>query len=154
MSQRRPYSHMTRCYRFPIKGSYYYDATRAHSEQLLQAGRPLRFQVESDNPHDVHAVQIWLTHVEEETTGEYLLGYLPRALAYYWQPLIRQRPECRLMLQAPRVRGPQLHLEAQCEFDLTRYQHLYFTVLCGWLRLQARWRRRHRPSRRRGHRPS
>ncbi|MDG6773989.1 HIRAN domain-containing protein [Thiomicrorhabdus sp. ZW0627] len=127
---------MKRRYRFPVKGSYYYSADEAFYQGLIFNGQTVTFKPEPENPHDKHAMQIW--YFAQPDDG-YLLGYLPRQLARYWQPALKRKlqnhpDDIRLTLSKAVARGKLLRLECSCELDFNWLQHLYFLWLSFWIR--------------------
>jgi hypothetical protein len=136
---------LRRQYRFPIKGSYYYSADQAFQQGLLFVGQTLQFKLEPDNAHDSHAMQIMVNPQPEDG---YLLGYLPRQLALYWQPILKDKLQnapdnTRLTLYKSIAKGKLLRLECACELELNWLQHLHFLWLCFWIRQTHRlkfWR--------------
>jgi len=125
---------------FPIKGTYYHEADKAFQMGLLNVGYPLEFKIESDNPHDPNAIQIWVNYGHDL---RYLLGYVPRQLALYWQPLLEQQnPEYRLTLHKSVAKGKLFRLECQLSMKLNWLQRLHFKWLAFWIRQQYRFKHR------------
>lgn len=125
---------MLRRYRFPVKGSYYYDGARAFSELRLPVGQNLQIKAEPENPHDPNALQIWLPP-ETPTGSALLLGYIPRQLARIWRPLALEKTDYRLTLSFANAKGRLLRLECECTLQLNWTQHLR-TLFWSW------WNRR------------
>lgn len=112
---------MLKTIRFPIKGTYYYDAAQAFAEGVLQPNALLNLRPESHNAFDANALQIW----HEQS----LLGYVPRVLARQF-PL---RPQQLLLLKAQQHRR-FLWLECQLCYECTAWQHLKLLLLATIVR--------------------
>lgn len=129
---------------FPIKGTYYHEADKAFQMGLLHVDDLLEFKIEAENPHDPNAIQIWVKHSQDLS---YLLGYVPRQLALYWQPLLkRQNPEYRLSLHKSVARGKLFRLECQLSLKLNWLQRLHFKWLAFWIRQQHRFKHSQPPT--------
>ena len=129
---------MKKCYRFPIKGSYYYSADQAFEQQLLQVGKTLNLRAEPDNSYDRHALQIWTGTIKDNSeNGDlngYLIGYVPRQLAKRWRSIMNDSTT--LTLTRANAKGKLLRLECEIELSLNWLQHLQLTSLTLWLRQQ------------------
>lgn len=126
---------MLRRYRFPLKGNYYYDAQAAYEAGLLKIGSPLEIIAESENEHDANALQIWLKSGMNETTGQHLLGYVPRQLARVWRPVFAAHPQYQLQLTHIALEGKWLHLQCGLTLQLNWRQRLLTRLWLIWLRL-------------------
>ena len=124
---------MLRLYRFPIKGSYYYSADLAYQQDLLKVGNLLYLVPEPDNAHDSHALQIWSSTNPEQG---YLIGYVPRQLAYLWQPMFPLNPNYPVTLSRSLAKGKQLRLECDIALNVHWLKHLHILSWSLWLRQQ------------------
>lgn len=125
---------MMRSYRFPIKGSYYYDAADAFQQGMLPVKTELTLKLEADNPHDANAIQIWLpVHTDSgaenhsdnsDNPSELLIGYVPRQLAKRWHPKLRTLSKPTVRLVTSKAKGKLLRLECEMALPLGWTDHL------------------------------
>ena len=116
---------MFKTIRFPIKGSFYYDAMRLFQQGELTPSALIEFRAEPHNPFDANAIQIW--------TGENLLGYVPRVLAQHF-------PKHPLQIKLIKVQTHRrfLWLECQLNYQTSFWQHLKLLGLSAIVRLHYR----------------
>lgn len=134
---------MQRIYRFPLKGSYYYDARAAYEAGLLKTGSVLDIVTEPDNPHDANALQIWL--VPADSADRRLLGYVPRQLARLWRPLFTGKPNYRLQISRLSLQGKWLNIRCEIALQLNWQQRLLTHLWLLWLRWHSRYTSFHPP---------
>lgn len=112
---------MLKTIRFPIKGTFYYDATPAFTNGVLLPKVLLNFITEPNNAYDANAIQIW--------HGQSLLGYVPRLLAKQFPP----QPQQLLLIKVEQHRR-FLWLECQLCYECTVWQHLKLLLLSAIVR--------------------
>lgn len=124
---------MKKQFRFPIKGTFYYDAPEAFALGELSSPQALCLVAEPNNPHDAFAVQIWTTDPPQQPAK--LLGYLPRLLSQSISPLL---PVAAVQLIDSRLKGRFLLLTVALETDCSVF--LAWKIL--WLSAYVSWRYR------------
>ncbi|BBP42755.1 HIRAN domain-containing protein [Thiosulfativibrio zosterae] len=108
--------------RFPIKGTFYYDAAACFASNQLQPNSPLSIQAEPDNPYDAHALKIWF--------NDSLLGYVPKALSQHWPDKVDN-----LSLFKIQQHGHFLWLECRLSYHgsfSTQIQLLWLATFVRW----------------------
>ncbi|MBN2864541.1 MAG: HIRAN domain-containing protein [Thiotrichales bacterium] len=131
---------MSHLYRFPIKGSYYYAADKAFTQQLLTVGNTLYLHPEPDNEHDGNALQIWT----QPNAQGYLIGYVPRQLAKHWRTVLtepvktaRHPPlQIPVRLSLSLAKGKRLRLECEIQLTVNWLKHLQIVSWAHWVRQQ------------------
>ncbi len=113
--------------KFPIKGTYYYDAKTALQSGELVLDIPLKLQAEPNNPHDSFAIQIWLINSPQ------LLGYIPKTLAKSLTPYLSFQ---KIHLVKSKKKGQYIALTAEMEINCSHLQ----AVKIFWLATYVCWR--------------
>lgn len=120
---------MLKTIRFPIKGSFYYDAAQAFAKGELSPPASLKLLPDPQNAYDVHALQIW--------HDEALLGYVPRHLAKALAAHFPARFEKMDLVKAEQHRH-FLWLECQLTYHCSFWQHLKLLLLSARVRWHYR----------------
>ncbi len=128
---------MIKTIQFPIKGTFYYAAELAIEMQNLSLNVPVKFKREPNNPYDLHAIQIWSSHsVQEDTSSQLLLGYVPRALAKQLSPSMQAGIQYIPCITHLAQKGKQIEINCQIQVNFSWFITLKIQLICFWIKQQ------------------